>query len=74
MVSDVSAMLVATTTLRAPPGGRWNTRRWSDADSAECRGRITLPLSLKRRIADSLPTTMFTCKRHTLSLGRRRMV
>jgi hypothetical protein len=35
MVSDVSAMLVATTILRAPPAGFWNTRRWSDADNAE---------------------------------------
>jgi hypothetical protein len=61
MVSDVSAMFVATTILRTPCASRWNTRRWSEAGSAECRGSSTQEPSRKRRMAARRPTTVFTC-------------
>mmetsp|Transcript_14939 Transcript_14939/g.48466 ORF Transcript_14939/g.48466 Transcript_14939/m.48466 type:complete len:386 (+) Transcript_14939:305-1462(+) len=38
MVTDVSAMFVASTTLRTPAGGRSNTRRWSSGGSVEWSG------------------------------------
>ena len=39
IVMDVSAMLVATTHLRTPGGGRWKTLRWSAGDTEECKGK-----------------------------------
>ena len=45
IVIEVSAMLVATTHLRTPRGGRWKALRWSAGDTEECRGKTQrLPL------------------------------
>ena len=38
IVIDVSAMLVASTTLRAPRGGRAKIARCAPVGSAECSG------------------------------------
>ena len=45
IVIEVSAMLVATTHLRTPRGGRWKALRWSAGETDECRGKTQrLPL------------------------------
>mmetsp|Transcript_40604 Transcript_40604/g.131456 ORF Transcript_40604/g.131456 Transcript_40604/m.131456 type:complete len:220 (+) Transcript_40604:765-1424(+) len=58
-VMDVSAMFVASTTLRTPAGGRSNTRRWSSGGSVEWSGssHARCGSAEKRSVASSASCT-----------------